>query len=253
MYAVVAGASEGLGEAFAHALAARGYDLVLIARREAMLEAVAARIRDAHGTTRDVRIVVQDLAGPDVAEVLAGLARELPIAMGVYNAAYAPIGGFLDQSLDALLTVVDVNVRGPVVFARTLAPAMVERGSGGLVIMGSLAGFQGAPRIATYAATKAFGLVLAEGLWHELRPHGVDVLVSAAGAIRTPGYDRARDAEAPGTLDAATVAEQTLDALGTGPSIVPGTVNRLARFVMGRLLPRRSAVAVMARNTQDLE
>ena len=118
--------------------------------------------------------------------------------------------------------------------------------------MSSLAGYQGAPRIATYAASKAFNIVLGEGLWHELRTHGVDVVVSSAGAIRTPGYTKAAKGDAPGTLDAAVVAEKTLDALGRGPLVVPGATNQLARFVLGRVLSRRGAVAVMARSTKDL-
>ena len=84
--------------------------------------------------------------------------------------------------------------------------------------MSSLAGNQGSPKIATYAASKAFNIILAEGLWHELKRHGSMLLASCAGAISTPGYKNAQNAkEAPGTLDAATVAEKTLNALGKGP------------------------------------
>ncbi|MCB9674421.1 MAG: SDR family NAD(P)-dependent oxidoreductase [Alphaproteobacteria bacterium] len=247
-WAIVAGASEGLGEAFAEALARRGHPLVLIARRADRLEAVRERL----SAQVEVRIEVRDLAEPGLAAFLQQLADELDIGIAVYNAAFAPIGGFLERPLDDLLAAVDVNVRGPLIFARTLAPGMVARGRGGLVLLGSLAGFQGAPRIATYAATKAFDIVLGEGLWAELQPHGVDVLVSACGAVRTPGYARSAGGDAPGTLDASDVAERTLNALGRGPTLVPGFVNQLARVVMGRLLPRRAAVALMARNTREL-
>jgi short-subunit dehydrogenase len=118
--------------------------------------------------------------------------------------------------------------------------------------MSSLAGNQGTPRLTTYAASKAFNSVLGEGLWHELRGYGVDVVASCAGAIRTPGYADARSDEAPGTLDAEAVAERTLDALGSGPRVTPGLTNRLASQVMGRLLPRRLAVSIMARSTRGL-
>jgi short-subunit dehydrogenase len=119
--------------------------------------------------------------------------------------------------------------------------------------MSSLAGSQGSPNIAAYAATKSFNAVLAEGLWKELKPHGVDVLACLAGAILTPGYQAAESAKpAPGTLEAHDVAEQTLNALGKGPIVIPGAVNKLARFILTRLLSRRAAIAIMSKNTGGL-
>jgi short-subunit dehydrogenase len=249
-WAVVAGASEGLGAAFATALAARGVNLVLLARRQELLRELAAQLRA--DKKIEVRTESCDLARPELASLLARVTEGLEIGVAVYNAAYAPVGAVLERTTDELLRVVDVNVRGPLVFARTLAPQMVARGRGGVVLMSSLAGFQGAPRIATYAASKAFNIVLGESLWSELGPHGVDVLVSCAGAIRTPGYAKAATGDAPGTLDASVVAERTLDALGRGPTVVPGATNQLARFVLGRVLSRRAAISLMARSTKDL-
>ncbi len=249
-WAVVAGASEGLGAAFAAALAARGVNLLLLARRVNLLERVAQDLRAGHDI--EVRTEACDVARADFADALARLTADIEIGLGVYNAAFAPVGEMHTRALDDLLRVIDVNVRAPLVFARTLAPRMVAQGRGGIVLMSSLAGFQGAPRIATYAASKAFNIVLGEGLWAELKPHGVDVLVAAAGAIRTPGYAKAASGDAPGTLDAHVVAEQTLDALGNGPLVVPGGVNRVARFVLGRMLPRRTAIGIFGRSTKDL-
>ncbi|MFT6231131.1 MAG: delta14-sterol reductase [Myxococcota bacterium] len=234
-WAVIAGASEGLGAAFATALAAQGHDLVLIARRADALEAVAARLR--HQTGREVRCVVADLGAADLADTLLPLA-ELDIAVAVYDAAFAPIGDFTDQPLARLLQVI-----------HTLAPAMMARGRGGIVLVSSLAGLQGSPRVATYAASKAFNVVLAEALWHELKP--VNVVVSIAGAIRTPGYSQAATREAPGTLDPEQVVSATLAALGRGPRVIPGRVNRLAAWVMG-LIGRRRAIRIMAVSGEPL-
>ncbi|HEX2591823.1 MAG TPA: SDR family NAD(P)-dependent oxidoreductase [Rhizomicrobium sp.] len=247
-WAIVAGASEGLGAAFAQALAERGVNLLLLARRPDLLESVATPLR----AKVEVRTAAIDLARTDLTTTLEELTADLDIGLGIYNAAFAPVGEFAQRPLDDLLRVIDVNVRAPLIFARILAPKLVARGQGGLVLMSSLAGYQGAPRIATYAASKAFNIVLGEGLWHELKPHGIDVLVSTAGAIRTPGYAAAAQRDAPGTLDAHDVAEQTLAALGNGPVVIPGTTNRVARFVLGRLLPRRAAIGVFARSTKDL-
>jgi uncharacterized protein len=249
-WAVIAGASEGLGAAFAEALAARGVNLLLVARRLAPLDELAARLRAARGV--EVKTVACDLADPGFMDVLTRESAGLELGVAIYNAAYAPVGAVLERPLDDLLRVIDVNVRGPLCFARGLAPQMVARGRGALVLMSSLAGFQGSPRLATYAATKAFNRVLGEGLWGELGPSGVDVVVSCAGAIRTPGFLKAARRDAPGTLDASDVAEQTLAALGGGPVVVPGAVNKLASMVVGRLLPRGSAVAVMRASTRGL-
>ena len=249
-WAVVAGASEGLGVAFAEALARRGANLLLLARRAERLEQVAEELRAAHGV--EVRTAACDLASPGLPLALGELTAGLEIGVAIYNAAFAPVGELVERPLDELLRVVDVNVRGPLIFVRTLAPRMIARRRGAFVLMSSLAGFQGTPRIATYAATKAFNTILGEGLWHELRPSGIDVVVSCAGAIRTPGFARTAGKDAPGTLDVADVAEQSLDALGHGPTVVPGATNRVARFFLGRVLPRRSAISIMARSTKDL-
>ena len=249
-WAAVAGGSEGLGAAFADALAARGLNLLLLARRADALEEVAQRIRSKRGV--EVRPLSMDVADPGVSSALSDAAAELEIGILVYNAAFAPIGNFLELPQEDLLQVVDVNIRAPIVFIRSLLPPMLERRRGGLVLMSSLAGLQGSPRIATYAASKAFNTVLAEGLWGELRLNGIDVLACCAGAIRTPGYAETSTHEAPGTLDPNEVARQTLAGLGRGPRVVPGLVNRIASFAMERMLPRKLAVRLMAANTRDL-
>ena len=119
--------------------------------------------------------------------------------------------------------------------------------------MSSLAGSQGSPNLAAYAATKSFNAILAEGLWNELKPRGVDVLACVAGAIRTPGYEQAEGGKpAPGTLEARQVAERTLGALGKGPVFVPGALNKVARFALMRLASRRAAVGIMSKNTGGL-
>lgn len=248
-WAVVAGGSEGLGAAFARAIARRGVNLALVARRRAPLDALAGEL----SARVEVRVVTADLAEPGAFDAVDQATAGLDVGLGVYNAALSVLGPLLDRPIDDVMRVIDVNVRGPVRFVHGLGPAMVARGRGGLVLMSSLAGFQGSPRLAAYAASKAWNLVLGESLWAELAPRGVDVVVSCAGAIRTPGYQAASGgAEAPGTLDADVVAERTLAGLGRGPLVVPGLVNQLARFTLGRLLSRRAAVGVMDRSTRGL-
>jgi uncharacterized protein len=243
---VVAGASEGLGAAFARVLAERGLDLVLVARRANLLESLASELEAAHAVK--VRAVVADLADATFTDELATATRELEVGVAVYNAGLSFTGPLLDRPLADALRTVDVNIRGPLRFIHELVPAMRARRRGGLVLMSSVAGFQGAPLLATYAASKAFNIVLGESLWGELRADGVDVVTSCAGAIRTPSYAKAAGSEAPGILDARVVAERSLDALGSGPIVVPGTVNKLALFVMRRLMSRRGSVRMMQDN-----
>ena len=118
--------------------------------------------------------------------------------------------------------------------------------------MASLAGSQGVPLVASYAASKAFDIVLAEGLWAELRGRGVDVLACRAGPTRTPAYLATRPrAEVP-TMEADEVAAAALAGLGRGPTVVAGALNRAVAFALTRLLPRRAAIGVMGRGTRRL-
>jgi uncharacterized protein len=117
------------------------------------------------------------------------------------------------------------------------------------VLMSSLSAGQGSPRVAHYAATKAWNLVLGEGLWYELRSCGVDVIACAAGATDTPAYRASRPSSnvKVSAQSADAVVDETLSRLGRRPSLVPGFTNRVAGFVMQRLLPRPVAVRLMGR------
>ena len=179
--------------------------------------------------------------------------RQETIGLLVYNAAYSPIGYFENISEVDLEQVVDVNIKTPLLLSKLLSVGMLKKRAGGIILMSSLAGNQGSPKIATYAASKAFNAILAEGLWNELKEHGIDVMASCAGAISTPGYKSAQNTkDAPGTLSAKQVAEKTLNALGTGPTTIPGLTNKLAQFFMNRVFPRKWAISIMDKNTKDL-
>jgi hypothetical protein len=249
-YALVAGGSDGLGSAFADAIAHRGLDLILIARRKERLEATAARLRESYGI--DVISIAADMADCD--NVIKSIGElDLKIGLLVYNAALAPIGLFEDTSDEHLALAVDVNAKTPLLLAKLLSASMIQNKRGGIVLMSSLAGAQGSPKLAAYAATKAFNTVLAQGLWKELKPHGIDVIGCCAGAILTPGYQKAEKARAaPGTLTAFYVAEQALNALGKGPIVIPGIVNKVGYFLLTRLLTKKTAIDIMSKNTGGL-
>lgn len=251
-WALVAGASEGLGAAFAEALAAAGLHVVLVARTASTLEALAAALRERYGV--QVRTLAVDLGAPDLEALVVEATRDLPMGLLVYNAALAPLGPFLDVPLAEHLRALRVNCGGAVTLAWLLGRPMRERGRGGVIVVGSLAGFQGSALLSTYAATKAFDLVLAEGLWDELRAAGVDVLAAVAGATRTPRYlatnPQRASVAAPPEMEPAAVVAEALAALGRRPVLIAGRANRLANLVMRRVLPRRLAVLLMGRATR---
>ena len=245
-WAIVAGASEGIGAAFATALAARGLNLVLVARRADPLTALASSLPTA------TRTVVADLATADGIDAVETAAADLEVGLVVANAALSPIGAFIDTDPAQLERALDLNCRMPLLLARRFVPAMAARGRGGLILMSSLAGQQGSPGISAYAATKAFGAVLAEGLWAELRGRGVDVLACVAGAVATPNLAATKARPAPGTRTPEQVVDAALRGLRRGPRVVPGGLMKISSALMSRLLPRRVAIATIARASRDL-
>jgi hypothetical protein len=253
-WGIVAGASEGLGAEYARQLAANGIHVVPVARRQTLLDELAGELEAQHGV--EVRPVSLDLADPDAASLLRERTRDLEVGLVVYNAALSPIGPFLEQDLDELLRVLDVNCRAPLMLLHEFGRDMLTRGRGGLLLVSSMSGLQGSPLLATYAASKAFDLVLGEALWDELRGRGVDVLAFCAGATRTPNYEASRPRRpprlAPAVMEPAAVVSESLERLGKAPSGVAGRGNRVASFFMHRLLPRRVAVEIMGRTTRAL-
>ena len=184
-WGLVAGGSTGLGAAYAGALARRGLDLILVAEAADPLARVAAETSDRFGV--EARAIVADLADAGaVASLLADI-DELDVGMVVANAAAAPIGPFLATTLADKQRAIAVNCSAPMRLCDHYAPRLVRRGAGAIVVMSSLAALQGQALVGTYAATKAFDLVLAESLWAELGEHGVDVLAVCPGPTRTPG------------------------------------------------------------------
>ncbi|MGH7898691.1 MAG: SDR family NAD(P)-dependent oxidoreductase [Candidatus Binatia bacterium] len=253
-WALVAGGSVGMGGEYSRQLARRGLNVVLIAETADPLEAFAASLAAEHGV--ETRSAVIDLSRPDVVAAVDHVTRDLEIGLLVYNAAHSVVGRFLEIPLADKLRTIDVNCRGPLLLAHHFAPRMVERRRGGIILVSSLAGFQGQAMVGTYAATKAFDLVLGEVLWEELRDHGVDVLAFCPGATRTPNFlatrPRAGGMLSAPLMDPAETVAEALAALGDGPTRIAGRQNRMAALVLHRLLPRRVLVRIMSRATRAM-
>jgi uncharacterized protein len=249
-WALVAGASEGLGAEFAAQLAARGLNLVLIARRADALAEVSARLQSAYEV--EVRTLPLDLAREDLASVIAEATDELEIGLLVYNAALSMIGPYFAISLEDHLREVAVNCRAPMTLAYLLGLPMLKRKRGGILLMSSLGGSQGSALLVNYTATKAYNRLLAEGLWDELREQGIDVLTCCPPAVSTPGYVASAPKGAMSALTPQAVVNEALAALGKGPTIIPGWTYRLANVVMQRVLPRKSTIKLMGRVTRGM-
>ncbi|MCM3883381.1 SDR family NAD(P)-dependent oxidoreductase [Frankia sp. R82] len=257
-WALVAGASEGVGSAFAEALAERGLNIVLLARRQAVLDEVAAGI--AARTGARTRTLAVDLAAPDAAATIATATADLDIGFLVYCAGADPhFERFLAHPIETAQAMVHRNCTVPMQLCHHYARGMVERGTGGIILLGSGAGFAGAPNMVAYGATKAFSMVFAEALWAELHGQGVDVLGLVLGKTDTPALRRLEhargqlatlDAPLPDAAAVGDVIAEAFDHLGTGPTWIVGDHLRQAISLMSTL-PRNDLVAAMAQATTD--
>ncbi|WP_040698640.1 SDR family NAD(P)-dependent oxidoreductase [Nocardia vinacea] len=224
-WAVIAGASEGVGAALADQLAARGIDLILIARNESLVEAVAAGVRERHGV--HARSLVVDLTSPDIGARVAQATDGLEVGLLIYNAGAANrTVEFLEDSVEQSRKQIELACTGPLTLARLFAPSMRERGRGGIVLVGSLACLAGSATIAVYSAVKAFNVNFAEGLWSELHPHGVDVVCTALGKTDTEAMQRMGVTPDAQTMQPGDVACEIIENIGNGPVHVVGEANR---------------------------
>jgi hypothetical protein len=241
-WAVVTGASSGIGEQFARQLAARGLHVIVVARRRARLDALAGELRRDHGV--EVGVVGADLSAAAAVDAVVGATKGRDVGLLVNSAGFALTGDLLDHPLEAHVALLAVNVRAPLMLAHRLGPGLLSRGCGGVINVASLAGFLPMPGWAHYAASKAYLLSLSEALAHEWRACGVDVLALCPGATATE-FARVAGIEHAGMAVEAVVAE-ALATLGRRDVVVTGGRNRFVA-ALTRLLPRRKRTAVGAK------
>jgi len=221
-WAVIAGASDGTGAEFSGQLAALGFNLLLVARREAPLTALAARLTSSAGV--EVKTLRLDLSSPGAGEKLLAAASPYEVGLYVSNAGADPSGAhFLDPPIQAWRELIQRNVVTLTEACHGFALRMLPRKRGGLILMGSGAGLGGQPRVAVYSGTKGFDLNLAESLWVELQPHGIDVLSVVAPAMNTETLQKvmsARGLDATGLVAPGDVVRKALASLPHGPTCI---------------------------------
>lgn len=216
-WAIVAGASEGIGLAFVRAIAGHGLNVVLVARRPQPLAASAQQVTEEFGV--EVRTVQAELASPDIVEKLARATEDIEIGLLVFNAAAANFKPFLEQSEDELMAAINLSCVAQTRLIQHFGRMMQARGHGGLLLVSSFAGSAGIPNMACYSGAKGFTDKFGEALWAELKPQGVDVFVMVVGSTDTPRRRASGSKDVPGMPVAQPdeVAAYALASLGKGP------------------------------------
>ncbi|WP_030858196.1 SDR family NAD(P)-dependent oxidoreductase [Streptomyces sp. NRRL F-2747] len=251
---LITGASSGLGAEFARQLAARGSDLVLVARREDRLKALAAQLSAAHGVT--VEPLAMDLAVDGCGELLAAEVerRGITVSSVVNNAGFGTYGLFHEEDPQRVRQEVALDVTAVVDISRAFIGPLRSRGEGVLVNLASAAAYQPVPNMAVYGATKAFVLSFTEALWQESRGTGLRVMALSPGATKTEFFDvvGTEDAAAGGRMqtseEVVRTALKALDRRNPPPSVVSGAMNRIMALG-GRFASRRTVVRIVGRMT----
>jgi uncharacterized protein len=242
-WAVVTGASDGIGRAVAVELAGRGINLVLSARRAMLIENLAAELRSRHNI--ETRVIACDMATKSGMDALIAQTSGLDVGTLIAAAGYGFSGDFLSSDAQTDTNMLAVNCTSSLVLTRHFATQMVQRKTGAIVLFSSVVAFQGAPHSAHYAATKAYIQTFAEGLSYEFKPHNISVVCVAPGPVHTGFAARANmvmaQAETP-----ENVAKATVNAIGKTFLVRPGFLAKMLGYSLS-LLPRFVRVVTMGK------
>jgi hypothetical protein len=246
-YALVTGASRGIGHTFARALAARSWNVIAVARTQDRLDQLTSDLRGAFGIHAEA--IVLDLTAPGAAAELARqvLERKIEVDLLVNNAGHGDRGRFLKLPLQDQVDVIRLNTLALMELTRQFLPAMVDRRRGAVINVSSTAGFQPMPYAAVYAATKAFVTSFSMALAEEVRAHGITVVTLCPGPTRTTEQAQTRF---PGGLQPVEeVVEEALRRLDKGGLVVPRFINKAMAF-SNRLMPLHVSAKLVARMTR---
>ena len=247
-WAIIAGGSEGVGASFARKLASAGVNLVLLARKPDPLAELTKEVE----SKVEVRTLAMDLTAADSFTKIKSATDDIEVGIVINNAgAEHGLKNFLEKELAASERMIALNVTGPARMAHHFGGKMCARKRGGIILVGSNAGYAGGPKMAMYSATKAFGYVLAEALWYEFAPHNVHVLGLILGATRTPAMVRmGMNLDAPDypAADPDAVAQEGFDHLGVDPVWHAAGTGDYAQQM--RTMPRKDAIKLMAAGTE---
>jgi short-subunit dehydrogenase len=237
-WAIITGASSGIGEEFANRLSAEGFNLIIVARRKDKLENLAKKLSAINKV--EIIPVELDLTEDNFVKKLLSVTAGKEIGMLVNNAGFGSTGEFINTDTEHEIKMVKLNCLAPVILTHYYVNEMKDRNKGALVFLGSVVAFQPTPLMATYSATKVFNLFLGNSLWWELKKYNIDVLSLNPGGTDTE-FQRISDAKTgPVPRTAKQVVDTAMQALGKKPSVVDGFFNKIAsvssRFVSSRMM-----------------
>jgi short-subunit dehydrogenase len=245
-WGIVAGAAEGLGEAYCISLAKKGMNILLVDKEKMAMDSLADRLENEYGIkTQGLHL---DLGHSDSAKVIIERAIDHDCRLLIYNAAKSIVQPFLAHEVRDLDQYLDTNCRTMLHSVYGLLKHLKGSGTGGILLMSSLAGLWGTQLVASYGATKAFTLNLAEALYHELKDHDIDIMACIAGPTATPAYLSTNPRYGffkPRVMKPQDVADYALDHLGKKAFCIPGFSNRFSYFLMNRILSRTIATRLI--------
>jgi len=246
-WALVTGASSGIGQEFASKLGAGGFNIAMVARRRAALEALARDLTSAHAV--ECRVIEMDLAEPGAAARLADSVADLEVGLLVANAGTGWIGRFDKQAPQSHAPLIRLHCEMHVELTARLLPPMSARGRGGIVIVSSMGGMVPLPYYAVYSGTKALLQNWGEALAIEMRGTGIDVQVLAPGDTKT-GFQEVAGEMSTKWSSVNEVVEESLSGLGHRTVVVPGLENKLS-LLAARFLPRRMFLDIVAKRQRE--
>jgi uncharacterized protein len=254
-WALIAGGSQGIGEAYARILGGQDINLVLLARGKPLLDKLAKELEDELKIS--VRTISVDLADESAINKVREITDNIEVNMLIYNAAAEVLGPFFNSELTQHLTMLDVNCRSVLIFVEHFGRLMKERKKGGIILMSSMSCLVGSPYITHYGATKAYIRNLAEGLWYELKPFNIDVISCIAGKTKTPRYidsnpDDNKGLFAGDAREPILVAKEAIKRIGRDPSFTPGVLNKLATFILRRFISNKKGIKVGGKTLDNM-
>ena len=249
-WALVTGASQGIGEEFARQLAANGLNVVLVDRRKQLLDNVAKELESKYNIK--AKTVLVDLSQSEAINIIAEATKEIEIGLLVNNAAMFIAGALMKTEEADQTQLIQVNIVAPLQLAHLFGRKMSQRGQGGIIFVASIGGYTSLPYMANYMATKAYLISLGEALHYELRKKGVDVTVLCPGNIKTrpkgavviKGLDGSLSGKGMSVTPVVAIA---LKALGQKPAVIPGFLNNVKFFILTKFFTRKASTSIFAK------
>lgn len=247
-WALISGASSGIGLELAKQLAEAGLNLIIHSRHQQKLEMFAVELRKINNI--DVKIISSDLSEPAGVETLIQACRDIKIGMAVLSAGFGTSGKFIENTIASEVNLLKVNVESVLTLTHYFSVLFANQKRGGIILLSSMVAFQGTPYSSNYASSKAFVQSLAEGLAVELKPYGVDVLAAAPGPVKT-GFGTRANIKMQIAMNPEQVGVPILKALGRQTTVFPGILSKLFVYSL-RTVPRWAKIKIVGKVMKEM-